>query len=226
MSHLMMHEDHRTEQLKAMGIVRWQSRLAREPDAAAATDTSAVDLLALREQVKACTACELHRSRKQTVFGVGNESARLMVIGEAPGADEDARGEPFVGPAGKLLDAMLLAIGLSREQVYITNILKCRPPRNRDPQPPEVTSCADYLQQQIEHVNPQLILAVGRIAAQNLLAVATAIGKLRGAVHTHVASGTPVIVTYHPAYLLRSPGEKHRAWQDLKHVAKRLGLQP
>ena len=185
----------------------------------------AANLPALRAQVSACIRCGLHQSRTQTVFGVGNESARLLVIGEAPGADEDAQGEPFVGRAGKLLNAMLLGIGLPREQVYIANILKCRPPRNRDPQAHEVASCTPYLQQQIALVAPELILAVGRIAAQSLLNVATPIGKLRGKTHTHAASGLPVLVTYHPAYLLRSPLEKRRAWQDLKHVAARLGLK-
>ena len=142
--------------------------------------TLAVDLAQLRTQVSACTQCALHQSRHQTVFGVGNESARLMVIGEAPGADEDAQGEPFVGRAGKLMNAMLAAIGLAREQVYIANILKCRPPGNRDPHADEVANCAHYLQQQIAFVAPELILVVGRIAAQNLLGVSTPIGKLRG----------------------------------------------
>ncbi|MFT5172467.1 MAG: uracil-DNA glycosylase family 4 [Gammaproteobacteria bacterium] len=186
----------------------------------------AADLRSLRTQVSGCTRCELHQSRTQTVFGSGDESARLLVIGEAPGADEDAQGEPFVGRAGTLLNAMLLGIGLAREQVYVANILKCRPPRNRDPQATEVASCTSYLQQQIALVAPELILAVGRIAAQNLLNVATPIGKLRGSTHTHAASGLPVLVTYHPAYLLRSPVEKRRAWQDLKRVAARLGLAP
>jgi DNA polymerase len=186
----------------------------------------AVDLAALRAQVSVCTRCDLHQSRNQTVFGVGDESARLLVIGEAPGADEDAQGEPFVGRAGKLLNAMLMGIGLAREQVYITNILKCRPPRNRDPHADEVVSCGHYLQQQIAFVAPELILAVGRVAAQNLLGVTTPIGKLRGNIHTHAASALPVLVTYHPAYLLRSPLEKRRVWQDLKMVAARLGIEP
>jgi uracil-DNA glycosylase family 4 len=186
----------------------------------------AVDLAQLRTQVSACTQCKLHQSRNQTVFGVGNDSARLLIIGEAPGADEDAQGEPFVGRAGKLMNAMLAAIGLAREQVYIANILKCRPPGNRDPHADEVASCAHFLQQQIAFVAPELILAVGRIAAQNLLGVSTPIGKLRGHLHTHAASGTPVLVTYHPAYLLRSPLEKRRAWQDLKQVAAHLGSRP
>jgi DNA polymerase len=139
-----------------------------------------------------------------------------MVIGEAPGADEDRQGEPFVGRAGQLLNSMLRAVGLQREQVFIANILKCRPPNNRDPEAGEVAQCLPYLQRQIEFVRPQLLLAVGRIAAQNLLATDTPIGKLRGRVHRFGAAHTPLVVTYHPAYLLRSPGEKRKAWEDLK----------
>lgn len=186
----------------------------------------AVDLAALRAQVSVCMRCELHQSRTNTVFGVGSESARLLVIGEAPGGDEDRQGEPFVGRAGKLLNAMLMAIGLAREQVYIANILKCRPPGNRDPKAGEVACCEHYLRQQIAFVEPQLILAVGRIAAQNLLGVTTPIGKLRGKFYTHKPSGVPLAVTYHPAYLLRSPVEKRRAWEDLKQVASALASEP
>ncbi|TCK17629.1 DNA polymerase [Thiogranum longum] len=170
----------------------------------------------LRSRVSECTACELHTSRTQTVFGTGNRNADWLVIGEAPGADEDAQGEPFVGRAGQLLNAMLLACGLEREQVYIANILKCRPPDNRDPRPGEVASCEPYLMRQIELIQPKLILAVGRIAAQNLLQCDTPIGKLRGSVHTFRDTGIPLVATYHPAYLLRSPAEKRKAWQDLQ----------
>lgn len=229
---------HRRARLAAMGVVSWALRPGAGCDAAQAShapDARAVApdatpaaqrLAALREQVAACTRCALHGSRTQTVFGTGDAHARLLVVGEAPGADEDAQGEPFVGRAGRLLDAMLLAIGLDRAQVYIANILKCRPPGNRDPRPEEVASCAGYLQQQIDIVAPELILAVGRIAAQNLLGVTTPIARLRGREHQHPASATPVLVTYHPAYLLRSPLEKRRAWQDLAQVAARLGLEP
>ena len=204
---------------------------AHGPAAVAAAPTGAAGepapLRALRETVRACTRCELHASRTQTVFGTGDPAARLMIIGEAPGADEDARGEPFVGRAGQLLNAMLRAIGLARDEVYIANILKCRPPRNRDPRPEEVAACSGYLDRQVALVAPELILAVGRVAAQNLLGVSTPIGRLRGgAVHRHPASGTPVLVTYHPAYLLRSPLEKRRAWDDLAEVARRLGVTP
>ena len=168
----------------------------------------------LRERVAACRACGLCETRTQTVFGVGSVQAPLMVVGEAPGAEEDRQGEPFVGPAGKLLDAMLQAMGWPRERVYIANILKCRPHHNRDPLPQEVAACEPYLKAQLERVAPRVILAVGRIAAQNLLKTDQPLARLRGVVHRY--GDTPVIVTYHPAYLLRSPAEKARAWQDLK----------
>jgi DNA polymerase len=174
-----------------------------------------LDWDALQLRVSGCTACdELVANRTQTVFGVGNRQADLMVIGEAPGADEDAQGEPFVGRAGKLLTAMLAAIGLKREQVYIANVLKCRPPNNRDPKPEEAEACSAYLARQIALIQPKAILVVGRIAAQNLLHTDSPLGKLRGRLH-HLENGVPVIVTYHPAYLLRSPREKRKAWVDL-----------
>jgi DNA polymerase len=165
--------------------------------------------------VSQCTRCALAQGRTQTVFGVGNRNAEWMIIGEAPGAEEDRQGEPFVGRAGQLLNAMLLAIGLKREQVYIANILKCRPPNNRDPRPEEEDACRDYLERQIRLLKPKIILAVGRIAAQNLLRVDTPIGKMRGRVYQYQDQGIPVVITYHPAYLLRSPLEKRKAWQDL-----------
>lgn len=169
----------------------------------------------LRAMVASCTRCELHATRTQTVFGTGNPSARWMFIGEAPGAEEDRQGEPFVGRAGQLLTAMLKAAGFRREDVYIANVLKCRPPGNRDPRPEEARACRGYLERQIELVSPDLVVAVGRIAAQNLLATDTPLGKLRGKVHSLGARRWPLIVTYHPAYLLRSPAEKRKAWQDL-----------
>ena len=165
--------------------------------------------------MSACTRCALHRTRKQTVFGVGSESADWMIIGEAPGAEEDRRGEPFVGPAGQLLDEMLRALGLSREAVYIANTLKCRPPGNRDPAVDEAASCRAYLDRQISLVAPKLILAVGRIASQLLLATDAPLGRLRGKKHYLDGGQIPVVVTYHPAYLLRSPTQKRKAWQDL-----------
>lgn len=182
--------------------------------AVGAMDVGVMDWETLAQTVRTCTRCALHSTRTQSVFGVGDRNARWMVIGEAPGADEDRQGEPFVGRAGQLLNSMLKAIGLAREQVFIANILKSRPPGNRDPRPEEVRACIPYLYRQIELVDPTLILCVGRIAAQTLLETATPIGKLRGKLH-RLASGRPMIVTYHPAYLLRSPGEKRKAWADL-----------
>ena len=177
---------------------------------------------ALRARVRACTACELHRTRIQTVFGVGDPAARLMVIGEAPGADEDRQGEPFVGRAGKLLDAMLLAIGLQRGDVYVANVLKCRPPGNRNPSLDEAARCEGFLRRQIALVGPRLILSVGGIAARNLLGTDAPVGRLRGAVHEYGEDRVPVVVTYHPAYLLRQPEEKAKAWQDLQQAARLL----
>jgi DNA polymerase len=176
----------------------------------------------LAAEVRACTRCELHRGRTQTVFGVGKRDADLLVIGEAPGADEDRQGEPFVGRAGQLLNAMLRAIGLPRSEVYIANILKCRPPNNRDPQPAEASACTPYLARQIALLKPRAILAVGRIAAQWLLQSDAPIGRLRGQVFRYGDSGTPLIVTYHPAYLLRTPLAKATAWTDLVMVKELL----
>lgn len=170
---------------------------------------------ALEARVRGCTACGLAATRTQTVFGVGDRGARWMLVGEAPGAEEDRQGFPFVGRAGQLLTAMLHAVGLSREQVYIANILKCRPPGNRDPRPEEVACCEGFLHRQVALVRPGIILALGRVAAQNLLKVDLPLKALRGRPHSFGPSGVPLIVTYHPAYLLRSPGEKRRAWEDL-----------
>ncbi|MDD2767703.1 MAG: uracil-DNA glycosylase [Methylococcus sp.] len=167
----------------------------------------------LAVEVSVCARCELQCTRTQTVFGVGNRRATWMVIGEAPGEQEDLQGEPFVGRAGQLLNEMLRAIGLQRDEVYIANILKCRPPRNRDPKPEEVAACEGYLKRQIALLQPRIILAAGRIAAQNLLKTTEAIGKLRSRVFQY--EGIPLVITYHPAYLLRSPLEKRKAWQDL-----------
>ena len=168
---------------------------------------------ALNAAIRACTKCGLHQTRTQAVCGVGNTQADWLVVGEAPGADEDAKGEPFVGRAGQLLNEMLRAIGLNREEVFIANILKCRPPDNRDPGAGEIAECLPYLRRQIELVQPKVILVVGRIAAQSLLQVTTPVGKLRGQVYEF--EGLPLVVTYHPAYLLRSPTQKAKSWQDL-----------
>jgi uracil-DNA glycosylase family 4 len=185
----------------------------------------ALDWDALRATVSTCERCGLHSNRTQTVFGVGNRAARWMFIGEAPGAEEDRRGEPFVGRAGQLLTSMIRALGLAREDVYIANVVKCRPPGNRDPRPEEARACRGYLERQIELVDPTLIVAVGRVAAQTLLETDTALAKLRGRVHALGARQRPLLVIYHPAYLLRSPGEKRKAWLDLlhaKHVFEQL----
>jgi DNA polymerase len=174
---------------------------------------------ALREAVAACTACGLCQGRRQTVFGVGHESAHWMIVGEAPGEQEDLQGEPFVGAAGQLLDNMLQALHLTRaaalpqRQVYIANTLKCRPPRNRNPEPAELLQCEPFLVRQIELVRPRLILAMGRFAVQALLRSSEPVGKLRGRVHQY--QGVPLVVTYHPAYLLRNLADKARAWEDL-----------
>ncbi len=176
----------------------------------------------LRVEVAGCRACGLCETRTQTVFGVGNRNADLMIIGEAPGVDEDRAGEPFVGRAGRLLNLMLAAIGLRRDQVYIANILKCHPPRNRDPEPEEAQRCEPFLLQQLELVRPRLVLSVGRISAQNLLRTGTAVGRLRGQWFELGPEKLPLMVTYHPAYLLRSPAQKRLVWQDLQGVARRL----
>lgn len=178
-----------------------------------------MDWPALREAVAGCQACKLCEGRRQTVFGVGHEHAHWMVIGEAPGEQEDREGEPFVGKAGQLLDRMLEAVSLTRaegspeQQVFIANVLKCRPPGNRNPQPEEVAQCEPYLKRQVELVKPRIILAMGRFAVQSILQTQEPIGRLRGREHRY--AGVPVIVTYHPAYLLRSPTDKALAWEDL-----------
>jgi len=192
------------------------------PPVAAPTGVPAEDSWErLTAEVATCTACALHTSRTQTVFGVGNRAAEWLVIGEAPGAEEDRRGEPFVGRAGELLNQMLRAIGLPREAVFIANVLKSRPPNNRDPRAEEVAACLPFLLRQIALIRPRILLVVGRIAAQNLLQTDMPIGRLRGQVHTFGPARTPLVVTYHPAYLLRSPGEKRKAWEDLK-LARRV----
>jgi DNA polymerase len=225
--------------LEAMGIQRWLARDGAEatnkvppvaptpmadavavapvvfPAAAGAgTSIAQMDLRALQAAVSNCTKCALHATRTNTVFGVGNPEASWLFVGEAPGAEEDRQGEPFVGRAGQLLNAMLFALGLKREEVYIANVLKCRPPNNRDPQADEVMQCEPYLLRQIELIKPEVIVALGRHAAHSLLKTELPLGRLRGMKHDY--HGTPLVVTYHPAYLLRSPGDKARAWDDLR----------
>ena len=243
----------RLTHLHDLGVTAWAPRRGARPAAAArptharpepvavvaptaavadarAAAIATMDWQGLKDAVKACTICGLRAGCTQTVFGVGDESAKWLIVGEAPGADEDRKGEPFVGRAGQLLNSMIAAMGMKREQVYIANILKCRPPNNRDPKPEEAELCRPYLERQIALVKPKLILAVGRIAAQNLLHTDVTIGRLRGTVHK--LGELPVVVTYHPAYLLRSPGEKRKAWDDLKlamRVAReqtQSGVQP
>jgi uracil-DNA glycosylase len=187
-----------------------------------AKDISSLDWQSLQQVVSQCQFCELHATRTQTVFGAGNQNADLLIIGEAPGADEDSLGEPFMGQAGKLLHAMLHAIQLDRQQVYITNVLKCRPPQNRDPHTSEIICCDSYLQRQIALIQPKVILALGRVAAHHLLLTQTALGSLRGRKYSY--NGIPLLVTYHPAYLLRMPAEKGKAWQDLLQVKKILSI--
>ncbi len=185
-------------------------------------EIATLDITKLSEYVKDCQACELHKTRKQTVFGVGHHKADWLIIGEAPGADEDRQGEPFVGRAGQLLTQMLRAIGLAREEVFIANILKCRPPNNRDPKANEVDACHSFLNRQIELLEPKIVLALGRIAAQALLKTDTPIGKLRGKLYHLEKNNIPTVVTYHPAYLLRSPKEKRKVWEDLKFARQQV----
>lgn len=190
------------------------------PDSA--NGVASLDWATLERTIRSCTACPLCETRTQAVPGVGANTADLLIIGEAPGQEEDRQGEPFVGRAGQLLDRMLAAIALDRSGVFITNVLKCRPPRNRDPNPEEVQACAPYLRRQIELIAPRVILSVGRVSAQSLLETSEAIGRLRGRWHAFGPHGTPLWVTYHPAYLLRNPAAKRKAWSDLKAVRDRL----
>ena len=228
-----MSDPRRAQYLQAMGISAWRQRIdppARHGETAAmaavlsplgipgpaSDDIGLLGWPELRARVAACTLCALSAARTQTVFGVGDLQAKWLIVGEAPGAEEDRRGEPFVGRAGQLLNAMLRAMGLAREQVYIANIVKCRPPGNREPKPAEAGSCIQYLHRQIALLQPGILLAVGRVAAQNLLDNDEPLGKMRQRVHRLGASELPVVVTYHPAYLLRSPSDKRKAWDDLK----------
>ena len=211
----------RDELLAEMGLAPiWRLR-HKETQSSAAAEPAPAKWIELRQAVPSCTACGLHKSRTQTVFGVGDENADWMLIGEAPGAEEDRLGEPFVGQAGKLLDNMLASIGLKRgENVYIANVLKCRPPGNRNPEPDEVAKCTPFLKGQIALVKPKLIIAMGRFAAQTLLASDASIASMRGKVYRY--EGVPLIVTYHPAYLLRTLPDKAKAWADLVFAKKTM----
>jgi uracil-DNA glycosylase len=206
----------RQEYLSALGIGYWVLRNAPPETGSVREVEAGLDWQAVRSRVAVCTRCTLSATRTQTVFGVGSPTAQWLIVGEAPGAEEDRQGEPFVGRAGQLLNSMLRAIGLAREEVYIANVLKCRPPGNRDPSPLEAGECLPYLEQQISLLKPKIMLAVGRIAAQNLLHTDKTLGSLRQQVHRFGMSQVPLVVTYHPAYLLRTPGDKRKAWEDLK----------
>lgn len=220
----MLSESERLQYLAAIGIDVWSLRNVPDLAESAAPTEDQPDAVSgelpapwqlLQDNVRACTRCELHQTRTQTVFGTGNRDANWMIIGEAPGADEDRQGEPFVGAAGKLLNEILRAAGLDRSSVFIANILKCRPPGNRNPHQAEAEACSQHLEQQIALVQPKLILAVGAVAAHQLLQSDKPVGKLRGMRHLLPASDIPVVVTYHPAYLLRSPIHKRDVWNDL-----------
>lgn len=225
----------RAAYLEALGIDVWvprRSATATEaspvvPPVTGAPAAAEQGWPELEAEVASCRLCPLHEGRTQTVFGVGDRAARWMVIGEAPGAEEDRQGEPFVGAAGQLLNAMLLAIDLPRPSVFIANVLKCRPPGNRDPQPLEVERCLPYLHRQLALIQPRMVLAVGRVAAQNLLGTDAPLSRLRGVVHRLGPLNTPVVVTYHPAYLLRTPADKRKAWEDLKFARRTFeALEP
>lgn len=231
----------RARYLQALGIDDWQRRGVPAPAApstlpasvavaepalaplANAAVAAPADWDALQAAVASCRKCRLCETRTRTVFGVGPRGAPLMVVGEGPGADEDAQGEPFVGRAGRLLDEMLRAIGRSRrDNTFIANVVKCRPPGNREPAEDEAESCRPYLEQQLRLVRPKLIVALGRVAAQRLLATDTPIGKMRGQSYSWGPDATPLMVTYHPAYLLRNPGDKAKSWEDLKRIHRFL----
>ncbi len=201
--------------LDALGVDAYVAR-AKSP----AESPVGLDWDTLAATVRSCRLCGLCESRTQTVFGTGNRRAKLMVVGEAPGVEEDRQGEPFVGRAGVLLNSMLRAAGFERGDVYIANVLKCRPPQNRDPSLEEAERCLPYLRRQIELIQPAVILCVGRVAAQRLLGTELTVGRLRSRVHQ--LGAVSVIVTYHPAYLLRAPGEKRKSWEDLKLALQEL----
>lgn len=230
-----MQEQKHIQLLNAMGVDVWQQRdipqaqqttsdqvipstCAEQMPAATAT----LNWEELEARVKQCIACPLHKTRTQTVFGIGNRQADLMLIGEAPGATEDKMGQPFVGRAGQLLDAMLRAIKLHRDQIFIANILKCRPPGNRDPNQAEMQECTPYLERQVALIQPKLIVALGRISAHYLLNTTTPLGRLRNQIHHFGDSKIPLLATYHPAYLLRNPSDKRKAWEDLQRIQELL----
>lgn len=231
-----MDKEQRAYYLQQMGIQTWQSRsvntcstnpeiamAAYQGDNTSSKPTAELDWDELEARVAACNLCvELSKHRAHHVFGEGNRNADLVIVGEAPGANEDLQGRPFVGRAGQLLNEMLKAIGLKREDIFITNILKSRPPTNRDPKPEEIANCTPFLDRQLMLLKPKLMVAVGRIAAQYLLGTNEPMNKLRGRQFTFRDTGTPLLVTYHPAYLLRSPGQKKESYKDLLLIKQKL----
>ena len=235
------------ERLEGHRLAGWEPPLAAEriaPDLPAHTDhvqaspvtssapaetpresgSSEKTLELLRGEVAGCSRCRLHEGRAQAVFGVGDPNARLMFVGEGPGSEEDRQGEPFVGPAGQLLDKIIVAMGLRRADVYIANVVKCRPPNNRNPRSDEMEACRGYLDQQIGRVAPEVIVALGTVAARALVGGELSMGKMRGRFHHY--GEVPVMPTYHPAYLLRTPSEKRKVWEDIQQVMARLELGP
>lgn len=215
-----MLSEHQKQCLDAIGITRWQRRdlaeAVTEPEVSASRGVAGMDWSELAEAVAQCTHCKLSETRTHTVFGAGDNAARWLIIGEAPGEQEDLQGLPFVGRAGVLLTNMLQAIGLDRDRVYIANVIKCRPPDNRDPDSEEIAGCLSYLHRQVALIQPSIILVVGRVAAQSLLDTTAPIGKMRGRSYQYPGTEIPLVVTYHPAYLLRRPSEKLKSWADLK----------
>jgi len=247
-----MNEALRLQYLEAMGIDVWRLRADDEPppwsdadmaglpaeeygrvrptdqpptvaEQPEANPIATMDWPALEQAVAGCHACGLCERRNKTVFGVGDRNAEIMFIGEGPGADEDRQGEPFVGRAGQLLNRMLAAAGLRRKQVYIANIVKCRPPNNRDPSVDEAAACRAYLERQIVLVQPRLIVCLGRVPAMNLLSTTESVGRLRGRLHSYGPARIPLLVTYHPSYYLRSPEQKAKGWQDLQRMLELVG---
>lgn len=221
--------NNKNKYLQEMEIDLWQRKKMPPNNLPVAMDVNS-QILAnwpeLKKQIADCVLCDLCKTATNIVLGVGNKNAKIMFIGEAPGANEDLQGEPFVGRAGMLLNAMLQSIGLKREDVYITNILKCRPPNNRDPLPQEIKLCTPYLLKEIDLVQPKVLVAVGRIAAQFLLNTTESMGRLRNHTYHYGQQKIPLIVTYHPAYLLRSPSEKKKAYQDflmIKDMVDKVG---
>ncbi len=211
-------DQRRLEILGRIGIDVWQLR-GKIPEPGSEhhekSSSGSESIGDIAREISSCERCVLHKTRTRTVPGTGNESADWVFVGEAPGQNEDQQGLPFVGRAGQLLDAMLAALDMNRESVFIANVIKCRPPGNRDPRPEEVVECEPYLHRQLEILKPKIIVALGRISAQALLKTSSPLGKLRGQVYQYGVNAIPMVVTYHPAYLLRSPQQKAKAWEDL-----------